>query len=244
MGANPPTAHRWSRPRWWELVPETVLLIGLGVFLVDETDAATSAFESARALTVMATVAGAWIAARLLLARFVPWPTVRVVPLVIAAGAILAIVVLPAYRPHVVVEQLRADGVPVAEPNTGPSTGPVPGENGPSTVVTPQLIRSSSFRGVDHRARGAVNIYRRGDGRYVIGLEEFEIQPGPDYDVYLVPGADRTDRTRGTRVDDLRGNAGTQFYDAPPGIDLDGGPWTVLIWCETFGVPVATSTPV
>jgi hypothetical protein len=45
-----------------------VLVIGLGVFFVDETDAATSACKSTRAVAVMVTVAGVWIAARLLLA--------------------------------------------------------------------------------------------------------------------------------------------------------------------------------
>ena len=72
----------------------------------------------------------------------------------------------------------------------------------------------------------------------------FDIQPGPDYDVYVVPGADRMNRDAGTRIDDLRGNAGTQYYDAPAGIDLTAGPWTVLVWCQTFGVPVANATPI
>jgi len=51
-------------------------------------------------------------------------------------------------------------------------------------------------------------------------------------------------RDAGTRIDDLRGNAGTQYYDAPAGIDLTAGPWTVLVWCQTFGVPVANATPI
>jgi hypothetical protein len=104
-------------------------------------------------------------------------------------------------------------------------------------------VRSSAFRGIDHRARGTVNVYRRVDGRHVIGLEDFDIQPGPDYDVYVVPGDDRTNRDDGTRIDDLRGNAGTQYYDVPAGLDLETGPFTVLIWCQTFGVPVANATP-
>jgi hypothetical protein len=78
----------------------------------------------------------------------------------------------------------------------------------------------------------------------VVGLEDFDVQPGPDYDVYLVPGSDRRDRAGGTRLDDLRGNRGTQFYDVPEELALGDGPWTVLIWCQTFGVPVAHGTPV
>jgi hypothetical protein len=71
------------------------------------------------------------------------------------------------------------------------------------------------------------------------------VQPGPDYDVYVVPGADREDRGDGAaRLDDLRGNKGTQFYDVRGAADLDAGDWTVLIWCQTFEVPVANATPV
>jgi hypothetical protein len=88
-----------------------------------------------------------------------------------------------------------------------------------------------------------VSIYRTADGRLVVALEDFDIQPGPDYDVYVVPGSDRDDKSGGTRLDDLRGNRGTQFYDVPAGIDVGQGEWTVLIWCQTFGVPVANATP-
>src|SRR6266496_4421341 len=83
-----PAWHRWYQPRWWELVPETLLLIGLGYLFVDEMDAATSAFKSARAVALMIGAVVGWIAARPLLARFVPWPAVRLVPLLVASGAI------------------------------------------------------------------------------------------------------------------------------------------------------------
>ena len=97
--------------------------------------------------------------------------------------------------------------------------------------------------GIDHRAAGTVAIYAAPDGRHVVGLEDFDIQPGPDYDVYVVPGSAREDRDGGVRLDDLRGNQGTQYYDVPAGIDVGRGEWTVLIWCQTFGVPVANATP-
>ena len=107
----------------------------------------------------------------------------------------------------------------------------------------PQRLRSGAFRGIDHRATGTVAIYRQPDGRYVVGLEDIDIQPGPDYDLYIVPGTDRRDTKGGIRLGDLRGNRGTQFYDVPAGVNLEDGPWTVLVWCQTFAVPVANSTP-
>jgi len=39
------------------------------------------------------------------------------------------------------------------------------------------------------------------------------------------------------------GNRGTQFYETPATTDLTTGAWTVLVWCETFDVPVAHATP-
>jgi hypothetical protein len=61
--------------------------------------------------------------------------------------------------------------------------------------------------------------------------------------VYLVPGADREALDDAARLDDLRGNRGSQFYDVAPQTDLGAGRWTVLIWCQTFSVPIANATP-
>lgn len=261
--------------RWYEAIPEVVLGIGLSWFLVDQTDAATSAFKSGRAVALMTAGAIGWVVARVALGRFVPWPAARMLVLGGAALAVLAVVVLPAYQDDTVVETFPAavsaggaadtpprpspgamsrsspdDGAtpstppaPPARPTPAPSEAPpaAPPEPAPSDPVR---LRTGSFRGIDHEASGTVNIYRRADGLHVVGLEDFDIQPGPDYDVYIVPGSDRRDRTGGTRLNDLRGNRGTQFYDVPEGLAVADGPWTVLIWCQTFGVPVAHGTPV
>jgi hypothetical protein len=125
-----------------------------------------------------------------------------------------------------------------------PTTAATPQPTAPPPVATePVRIGAATFRGIDHRAEGAVNLYRQPDGSFVVGLEDIDIQPGPDYDVYVVPGADREDRDGGTRLDDLRGNKGTQFYAVPAEVALADGPWTVLVWCQTFGVPIANATP-
>ena len=59
--------------------------------------------------------------------------------------------------------------------------------------------------------------------------------------MFVVPGTDRDDKHGGTRLDDLRGNKGTQYYDVPAGVGLEEGDWTVLVWCQTFDVPVANA---
>jgi hypothetical protein len=132
---------------------------------------------------------------------------------------------------------------PAATPPAPAASVSSPTEPVTTVATAPVRLRTGSFTGIDHRAEGTVNLYRQPDGSYVVGLEDIDIQPGPDYDVYVVPGADREGRDGATRLDDLRGNRGTQFYEVPAGLALEDGPWTVLVWCQTFGVPVANATP-
>jgi hypothetical protein len=247
--SNP--SDRPSRPRGgvrlYEFIPEVLLAIGLTVFLIDEPDAATSSFKSTRALAIMATVAIGWVAARLAFARLVPWRLGRLVAFGVAAMAVLGVVVVPAYDNDTVIETF-----PVASPSspaapqagTRDSAGSASDDSAAAEPQQPRRLRVGSFRGVDHRASGTVVLYRLPDGRHVVGLEDFDLQPGPDYDLYLVPGEDREDRDGGTRVDDLRGNRGTQYYDVPQEVDISTGAWSVLVWCQTFGVPIATATPI
>jgi hypothetical protein len=256
----------WWRPRWCELLPELALVAGLTVFLVDETDAATSAFKSDRAIALIAGAAVVWIAGRILLARLVPWRPARTAVFGLAALGALGVVVLPAYQDETVVEVFPVTPIPqraddsaattatttiptteitIAASDPAPTTTPPTVRRTPTTVPTdPVRLRSGPFMGIDHRASGTVSIYRHPDGTHVVGLEAFDIQPGPDYDVYVVPGAHRADRDGGARLDDLRGNRGTQYYNVPAAVDIGNGDWTVLIWCQTFSVPVANATPV
>ena len=59
-------------------------------------------------------------------------------------------------------------------------------------------------------------------GSHVVGLVDIDVQPGPDYDVYVVPGSDRDELADAVRIDDLRGNQGTQFYEV--GAETDSKP--------------------
>ena len=213
----------------------------------------------------MAAVAVGWIVGRVVLARFVPWRVARTTLFGLAAVVALAVVVLPAYDDETVVEAFPVESAtdathevptPTVPATTVPTVVAVGEPSTPTPITTtttttttttaaptgPVRLRVASFVGIDHRAAGTVTIYAAPDGRHVVGLEDFDIQPGPDYDVYVVPGSARENRDGGVRLDDLRGNQGTQFYDVPAGIDVGRGEWTVLIWCETFGVPVANAT--
>jgi hypothetical protein len=114
-----------------------------------------------------------------------------------------------------------------------------------STTTTvpaaPARISAGTLRGIDHRASGAAALYRLADGTAFVRLEDIDVQNGPDYVLYLVPGADRRTPGAGVELGGLKGNQGTQNYAVPAGIDIRA-PHTVLIWCRAFAVPVASST--
>jgi hypothetical protein len=168
-----------------------------------------------------------WVAGRVALVRYTPWPALRLAVFAAAAAGVVAVVVVPAYDDTTVVETLAVRrGAPAT---TTAAEGPV-------------ALRSSALRGIDHRASGTAVLYRQPDGSFVVGLEGIDIQPGPDYDLYLVPGPGQEEPSGGPSLGDLRGNKGTQFYDVPAGTDVGSGPWTVLVWCETFDVPIANAS--
>jgi len=175
----------------------------------------------------MVAVTIGWLAARLALARLVPFALVRATVFSVAAVVALSVVVFPAYDNETVIESF-------------PTAAVAPTPVAPAPLAT---TSTAAIRGIDHRASGTAVIYLQPDGRYVVGLEDIDIQPGPDYDLYVVPGENREDTKGGVRLGDLRGNRGTQFYDVSAGVNLEDGPWTVLVWCQTFAVPVAGATP-
>ena len=110
--------------------------------------------------------------------------------------------------------------------------------------VRGNLVATGSFVQPDpndpiHKGAGKVSVYEK-----VVFLEpDFEVGPGPDFRVILVPKpAIRTSRD----VDDtmyidlgpLRAFKGSQRYDVPEGVDLSNYP-SVVIWCRTFAVLIS-----
>jgi hypothetical protein len=72
---------------------------------------------------------------------------------------------------------------------------------------------------------------------------DFEVGPGPDFHVYLVPKADvrgESDVAQTMFVDlgKLRSFKGSQKYVIPAGVDLAKFP-SVVIWCQQFGVLIS-----
>ena len=204
--------------------------------LIVHPNAFTSAVHSTRALVMNAVLLAGWVALSWLLWR---WPRVYVGVLSAVAIAAIAILVVPTLRDEKVVEEFPAA---VAEPTTTPTPIAPAAQVAPPTTAPAEPVRISTgtLRGVGHDATGTASVYERSDGSRVVALEAIDIEPGPDYRVYVVSGPDRESPGDGLELDALRGNQGTQFYEVPSGTDVGPG-WTVLVWCRAFGVPVANA---
>jgi hypothetical protein len=224
-----------TRDRALLLVPQALLFGGMVVMLIVHPHAFTSALHSTRALLVNAALLAGWLLVSLLV---IP----RLVHNRVAASAVLSVVaiaaivalVVPTLRDEKVVEQFP-EVAAVAEPTTPPTT--------PATTQpgAPVRISTGTLRGIGHDATGTASIYERADGSRVVALEAVDIEPGPDYRVLVVPGADQERPGDGLELDALRGNQGTQYYEVPSGTDAGTG-WTVLVWCRAFGVPIANAS--
>ncbi len=90
-----------------------------------------------------------------------------------------------------------------------------------------------------HYGKGDVTVYKE-----TVFLEpDFEVGPGPDFHVYLVPKAEvrnasDVDGTMFVDLGKLRSFKGSQKYDIPAGVDLEKFP-SVVIWCQQFGVLIS-----
>ena len=123
-----------------------------------------------------------------------------------------------------------AEGAPAEEPVAEPAV--------------PVLLGAGQFVGLaGHSGTGDAGIFQNPDGSYVLRFENFDIENGPDLEVYLVPGADRATLDPGSiHLGHLKGNVGNQTHDLPPGTDLVPGPYTALVWCEAFTVEFVGAT--
>jgi hypothetical protein len=235
--------------RYWavELIPQYLLGLATLTFVATKFNAVRSAAESLQAVAILTAVTIGWLAFSLLV---VPWLVrrqwLRVVISSLVALALAWVLFANAYDDKRVVERLAG-----LEPRTASATFDVstPTTSAPAAPVAtappavPVRVRSAAFRGINHRASGTASIIRQPDGRYVIGLEDIDIEPGPDYRVFVVPGNVTRPGDGAIELDTLRGNVGTQFYDVPRDVDPTDGEWTVLVWCRVFAVPIAAAVP-
>ncbi len=107
----------------------------------------------------------------------------------------------------------------------------------------PEIIRVVEGMFIDraHTGQGTAVVLNDGTSQRFLRFEEdFDIDNGPDLNVYLSAGVS-ADGDAGLFDDDfidlgdLKGNIGSQNYEIPEDVDLDVYR-TVVIWCVRFGV--------
>lgn len=119
----------------------------------------------------------------------------------------------------------------------GPATSPPM----PMMDTGPVELGEAEVEGIDHRASGTVRVVRDGDGQLHVRFEGLDVEPGPDYFIWLVPGTDRDNTDNGANLGHIKANKGDQEYQAPDDFRAEQ-PLTVLIWCRAFAVPVGNAT--
>ncbi len=138
-----------------------------------------------------------------------------------------------------------AVAAPAAEPAaTVAPTAPTAPAATPAPPTGPVLRSAGQFVGLTgHSGTGDAGIFENPDGSLVLRFENFDIENGPDLEVYLVPGADQTSLADGSvHLGALKGNIGDQNYELPAGTALVPGAYTVLVWCEAFSVEFVGAT--
>jgi hypothetical protein len=224
------------------LLPQVLLAAGMLVMLAVHPNAVRSGVMSTRAVLVNAALLAGWLLLSfVILPRVLRNAAIRCAILTVLALAAIAVLVVPTLRNTTVNEKFPQFAAVEGDAKRSPDAVPEPA---PATVVTPQPIRVSSGRltGIDHDASGTASVYRQPDGSFVVALESIDVEPGPDYHVWVVQGRDRRSPGDGIELAKLKGNQGTQYYEVPRTSADIGDGWTVLIWCRAFGVPVAAAT--
>ena len=252
-----------------ELIVGVAVAAVMVLLVVLEPDILEAPFENGR--TVLFTVGGTALAALafLLMLRLRVPALARVVVLLVPFAVVNWWLISPYFVDDVVdeafstsiAEQLEPDtpSVPVddapADPTVPAAPTTAPTAEVESPVVTaapvteapptgPVLLGAGSFVGLaGHSGTGDADIFENPDGSLVLRFENFDIQNGPDLEVYLVPGADQATLAAGAvHLGALKGNVGDQSYEFAPDTELPAGAYTALVWCEAFTVEFVGAT--
>lgn len=247
---SPPRSRRSYRISRLEIGAAVVYVVVMLVLLAIEPDILQAPFESTR--SVLLTFGGAALAVVALVAMIrlgVP-PVVRVLVIGIPT-IVLSYWLLEPFFVDDVVEEKFSTSIAAQESTPAPSAAPTPtapagAAAAPAAPVPttqpaptgPRLLGSGKFVGLaGHDGTGDAGIFRLEDGSLTLRLENFDIDNGPDLELYIVPGS-RSYSPRGgsLHLGALKGNVGNQTYEIPRDFNIPPGEWTVLVWCKAFTV--------
>ena len=182
------------------------------------------------------------------------WRQPIVVVPVLVVGALVFGVGMYLFQPwkifvdETVVEDLPTAAAPSADPAEESGVGPADDRDSavdppPAAPTEPVVLSSGTFISHEHATTGTVQIVQLPDGNRILRLENLDTSNGPDLKVWLTD-APVIEGTAGWGVFDdgnwvdlgaLKGNKGSQNYEIPADVDLDGFS-SVSIWCDRFNV--------
>ncbi|OLT06992.1 hypothetical protein BJF90_15180 [Pseudonocardia sp. CNS-004] len=174
---------------------------------------------------------------------------VRTRPLVwilIAAGAVLAVVALALFQPwKLVIDERVAEAAPAAAA-AAPVVPHAP--DAPAAPAEPVVVARGELISHEHDSSGSVVVVELPDGSRVLRLEELDTSNGPDLHVWItdapvLEGRDGWgvfDDGRFVDLGELKGNIGSSNYPLPPEIDL-AELSSVTVWCARFAVSFAAA---
>lgn len=120
----------------------------------------------------------------------------------------------------------------------------IPALNGSPATAAGRPVASGEFIDIDSagatlRSAGKLRVYNE----LLVIDASFQVSPGPDYRVYLVPARDVTaltnvEKTMYVDLGPLQAFKGAQRYPIPAGIDF-AEYTTVAIWSRHFGTLIA-----
>lgn len=99
------------------------------------------------------------------------------------------------------------------------------------------ILKTGTFSGFDrqHSGSGTVNIISIDGNNYIRFEEDFSVTNGPDLYVGL---GENGEYIKGSELEKLKGNLGSQNYELPSGMDPENVK-EVWVWCKAFSVPFA-----
>ncbi len=126
-----------------------------------------------------------------------------------------------------------------AERDRGLGGGASPAEDRAPGADGPVELASGAIAGADgHSGTGTATVVERPDGARVLTLTGFEVDPGPNVEVYLTPTTESvSDRVE---LGDLKGNVGDQQYEIPGDADLREYS-NLVLWCTPFTTRIAVA---
>ena len=141
----------------------------------------------------------------------------------------------------VAVAQSRAAGAQARLGLSGGSDSPDPGgQRSQAGRRGPVELARGSFTGVDgHDGGGTATVVQLPGGGRMLTFTRFDVDPGADVDVYLVPG-DGSEVGDRIELGGLKGNVGDQQYEIPSDADLNRYR-TVVLYCIPFTVRIAVA---